>query len=220
MICKLRGLTDSCMPSELVLRIWRFVCCAWCRTARFAREVEACHFCDAFGMDRQLHCASCDVTGEWLARMGFADQPIDEEIPAWLILGCAPEARRAVRMAAALDALASALDADRHGNQMHAHALCVARLKKLGRRHAIVREAAGGLCEASGLTATRRIACLAPTGPLANHRSLDRTSAGVVRVSDTLIDPQVNSPPELDPQTHSRFARTSRTPSPPRAMRR
>lgn len=44
-------------------------------------------------------------------------------------------------MAAALDALAAAYGAERHGSRLGPHALCTALLKETGRSHAVVREA-------------------------------------------------------------------------------
>lgn len=69
------------------------------------------------------------------------------KLPECLILGCTAEPKRSARMAAALDALASAYDAKRHGSRSDAHALCVSRLKE-GRRHAATREFARSLREA------------------------------------------------------------------------
>lgn len=68
-------------------------------------------------------------------------------MPEWLILGGVAEPMRAVRLAAALDALASAFDARRHSTAWSTILLCIARLNELGRRHAVLREAIHRVCE-------------------------------------------------------------------------
>lgn len=143
MVQRLRRLASTFQPSELV-SIRRFFLYAWCTTSRYAQEVLPCRFGEAPAADRHSHYTACLVRRA-LERFGFVAQPSDDEMPAWLVLGCVAELAQAVRMASALVALTSAFDARRHGSKVCVQSLCVARLNEIGRRHAVVRNVARNL---------------------------------------------------------------------------
>lgn len=134
MVQRLWRLASTFLPSEVVMSIWRFFLYAWCTASRYAQEVLPCRFGELPAADRQNHYAACPMTKRCLERFGFDAQPSDDEMPAWLVLGCVAEPTQTVRMASALDAMTSACDARRP--------LCLERIKEIGRRRAVVREAA------------------------------------------------------------------------------
>lgn len=122
------------------LRLSRECGACFLRTARYAQEVQDCKSCGAPGQDKQQHYMECEFSRCWFERCGFGVQPEGRRMTKWAILRCAGDTLDTVRMASALDALNSASDARRHGSTASQTALCIAQLKEVGRRHALVRE--------------------------------------------------------------------------------
>lgn len=75
MVQELRQIATTCLPSELVMTLWRFLFCAWCMMSRYAQEALTCRFCEAPEADKQGHNADCPEMRRWLQRFGFGAQP-------------------------------------------------------------------------------------------------------------------------------------------------